>query len=68
VTAKIVKEDGTQVDYGRLGNQKMGVVKITDPNGYSVTIIGQDAMNDEFIKQLAEGIAKGLIAGFKGGI
>jgi hypothetical protein len=44
------------------------MVKITDPNGYSVTIIGQEAMNDEFVKQLAEGIAKGLVAGFKGGI
>lgn len=67
-TARIVKPDGTQVDYGRFGNQKMGSVTFTDPNGMSFTITAQEAMNDEFIKQLSEGIAKGLIAGFKGGI
>ncbi len=67
-SVSIAKTDGTEVKYSRLGNQKIGMVKITDPNGYSVTIIGQEAMNDEFIKQLSEGIAAGIVAGFKGGI
>ncbi len=54
------------MSYKRLGNQQIDRLEIRKTDGTVIILEGQQAMNDEFIKKLAEGIAEGLIKGARG--
>lgn len=51
--------------YRRLGNQQINRLEIRKPDGTVIIMEGQQAINDEFVEKLADGIARGIIKGVR---